>query len=100
MTRVRVSAQARREIDAIWLFWAARTTEEIANREVEKIEDGLYLLGLQPGCGRRVDALCEGVSRICAGAYLIYYRHSGIAVRVEHVVRGERNQRRFLRAGR
>ena len=89
----------RREIDEIWLYWATRVSEACANREIVEIEDGMHLVSLQPGCGRRVDELCEGVSRICAGAYLIYYRHVRSGVRVEHVVRGERNQRRVLRAG-
>jgi plasmid stabilization system protein ParE len=83
-------------MDSIWMYWACRASEAVADGEIEKIEDGLQLVRLQPGCGRRVDALCEGVLRICVGAYLIYYRMVRGGVRVEHVVRGERNQRRVF----
>ena len=70
--RVRVSRQAKADLDEIWEYVAEEQSIEAANRLVDSITDVLPLFGRQPGAGRRRDEFEPGARSFPVGNYIIY----------------------------
>ncbi len=65
---------------------------EIANRVIDTINEGFWLLAQHPQVGRRRDAdLRTGLRSFPVGEYVIVYRITGEDVLVLHVMRGSRD---------
>jgi toxin ParE1/3/4 len=90
--RVRVSRAARRELDAVFDYWATRASADIARELIYAITDHSSLLARHPEIGRDCDQFASGVRIFPAGKYLIYYRRSRRAVEILHVFHGARHQ--------
>jgi len=95
--RYRVSENAERDLEEIFLYWAERASPEIADRIVDRITDRFWLLGEHPGAGKASDVIAASVKCFPAGKYLIYYRAMRRGTDILHVFRGSREQRRALR---
>ena len=52
--RYRVSENAERDLDEIFLYWAERASPEIADRIIDKITDRFWLLGEHPDAGKKI----------------------------------------------
>ena len=92
MIRFRISKNALRELDEIFVYWDTRASLEVADRLVEAIEEHFALLAESPGIGRRCDEIAAGVRCFPAGKYLIYYRKARGSVEILHVFHGARDQ--------
>jgi len=97
--RFRVSKNALRELDEIFVYWARRASLEVADRLVEALEEHFALLGESPGIGRRCDEIAAGVRCFPAGKYLIYYRKARGSVEILHVFHGARDQTEMIGRG-
>ena len=70
--RYRVSADAERDLDQIFLYWEKRMSPEIADRLIERITERFRLLGEYPDAGKLCADIAPGVRCFPAGRYLIY----------------------------
>jgi toxin ParE1/3/4 len=100
MTRYRVSKQAERDLDQIFLYWVERAGEAVADRLIDGIMDRFWLLGEHPDVGRPCEDIAEGVKCFPAGKYLIYYRRTRRGVDILHIFHGAQDQKRAFRAKR
>jgi len=94
--RYRVSADAERDLDEIFVYWAVRAGLETADRLIESITDRFWLIGEYPDAGRPSDEMSPGVRCFPAGKYLIYCRKARRSLDILHIFHGARNQRRAL----
>ncbi len=89
----RVSGNAERDLDEIFLYWAARTSLEIADRVVERSTERFWLLREHPDAGKAVAEIAAGVKCFPAGNYLIYYRKTWRGIDILHIFHGAREQK-------
>ena len=94
----RLAPQAETELDAIWLYVArASGSIEIANRLIDTIADGLWVIGQHPRIGRRRDQdLRPGLRSFAVGDYIIVYRIEHEDAVILHVMRGSRDIENLL----
>lgn len=92
--RFRVSEDAARDLEDIFLYWAQRANLDVADRLMERITERFWLLGEYPEAGKAVDGIAEGVRCFGAGKYLIYYRRSRRGIDILHIFHGDREQLR------
>jgi toxin ParE1/3/4 len=95
--RYRVSADAERDLDEIFLYWARRASLEVADRVVNSITDRFWLLGQHPDAGKAAGAIAAGVKCFPAGKYLIYYRKSRRSTDILHIFHGAQDQKSTFR---
>lgn len=53
--RYRGSADAERDLEEIFLYWAKRTSIETADRLIDRVTERFWLLGEHPGAGKTAD---------------------------------------------
>ena len=94
MRNYRVSRGARRDLDAIFVYWAERTSLETADRLIDAIVDRFWLLGEHPEAGRSCEDAAPGLRCFPAGKYLIYYRKARRGVEILHVFHGARDPKK------
>jgi toxin ParE1/3/4 len=92
----RVSRGASRDLDAIFVYWAERTSLETANRLIDSIVDRFWLLGEHPETGRLYHDAASGVRSFPAGKYLIYYRKVRRGIEILHVFHGARDRKKAV----
>jgi toxin ParE1/3/4 len=90
--RHRVSADAQRDLDEIFVYWATRAEVDVADRLIDSITDRFWLIGEHPHAGRASEEMAPGVRCFPAGKYLIYYRKTRRGVDILHVFHGARHQ--------
>ena len=95
--RYRVSADAERDLDEIFLYWASRAGPDVADRLIDSITDRFWLIGEHPDAGRPSEEIAPGVRCFPAGKHLIYYRKTRRSLEILHVFHGARDQRRAFR---
>ncbi len=91
--RYRVSADAERDLEEIFLYWASRASVVTADRVVDRITDRFWLLGEHPDAGKSAGDIAVGVKCFPAGKYLIYYRKTRRGTDILHIFHGARDQR-------
>jgi toxin ParE1/3/4 len=94
--RYRITNDAERDLDEIFVYWAERASLEVADRLIDNITDRFWLLGAYPEAGRACDDLALGVRCFPAGNYLIYYRAHRQRTEILHIFHGARDQRRLF----
>jgi toxin ParE1/3/4 len=90
--RYRISDDAERDLDEIFLYWAERASLTIADRVIDEIVERFRLLGEFPEAGRSSNDIAAGISCFPAGQYLIYYRKTPKYTDILHVFHGAREQ--------
>jgi toxin ParE1/3/4 len=95
--RYRLSRDAERDLDEIFVYWAKRASLEVADRLIDSIVDRFWLLAEYPDAGKPVEDIAAGVKSFPAGKYLIYYRKTRRGTEILHVFHGAQDQRRAFR---
>jgi toxin ParE1/3/4 len=95
--RFRISDDAKRDLDEIFLYWAGRTSPKIGDRIIDAIAERFWLLGEHPKAGRPASDVAPDVRCCPAGKYLIYYRTTRRATDILHIFHGARDQKRAFR---
>jgi toxin ParE1/3/4 len=95
----RVSKDARRDLDEIFLYWAKRAGLRVADRLIDGITDRFWILGEHPDAGRPSEDIAVGVRCLPAGKYLIHYRKTRRGIDILHVFHGARDQKRAFNKG-
>jgi toxin ParE1/3/4 len=90
MKRVRVTRDAERDLDEIWLH-IARDNAEAANRFVDELTARFLLIGSSPEMGRGRDELKPGIRSHPVGNYVIYYRVMRAYISILHIIHGARD---------
>ncbi len=98
--RYRVSNDAERDLDEIFLYWAKRASLEVADRVIDSITERFWLLGEHPDAGKPVIDVAPRVKCFPAGKYLIYYRKMRRGTDILHIFHGARDQRRAFKTAR
>jgi toxin ParE1/3/4 len=93
----RVSRDAERDLDRIFLYWAKRTGLNVADRIIDNITDRFWLVGEHPEAGRASEEIAHGVRCFPAGKYLIYYRRTRERTEILHIFHGSRDQERAFK---
>lgn len=91
--RYRVSDDAERDLEGIFLYWAGRVSLETADRVIDSIAERFWLIGEHPEAGRRAKDIAPGVKCFPAGKYLIYYRKARRGIEILHIFHGARDQK-------
>ena len=97
MKRVRVTGDAERDLDEIWLY-IARDNVNAANHLVDELTARFILISASPEMGRTRYELRSGVRSHAVGAYIIYYRETRTDVSILHVVHGARDPKRVFKS--
>ena len=93
MKRVRVSLQAKRDLDNIWHFVATDASSmDVADRVTNSIVAHFALLAKQPRSGRIREDIDPGVRSFRSGSYLIYYRESRSNLMISRILHCRRDQ--------
>jgi toxin ParE1/3/4 len=95
----RVSNDARRDLDEIFLYWAKRAGLRVADRLIDGITDRFWILGEHPDAGRPSEDIAVRVRCFPAGKYLVYYRKARMGIDILHVFHGARDQKRAFKKG-
>lgn len=72
--KYRISKSAERDLEKNYVYWAERTSPDVAGRVIDKIVDRFWLLAESPETGRACDEIRTGVKCFPAGESLVYYR--------------------------
>ena len=88
----RVSADAARDLDEIFFYWARRAGVRAAERLVDAITERFWLLGEYPDAGKSVEDIAPGVKCFPAGKHLIYYRKTRKGTDIPHIFHGARER--------
>ncbi|MGB6745967.1 MAG: type II toxin-antitoxin system RelE/ParE family toxin [Terracidiphilus sp.] len=87
MTKVRISAEAERDIDQIAAYTTAEWGWRRADQYLAKFEEGFDLLAKNPSIGRPCESIRNGLRRFEISRHVVFYliRTDGIlVVRVLH----------------
>jgi toxin ParE1/3/4 len=95
--RYRVSRDAERDLEEIFVYWAKRASPEVADRLIDSIMDRFWLLGEYPHARKPSEDIAAGVRSFPAGKYLIYYRNTRRGTDILHVFHGAQDQKRAFR---
>ena len=91
----KLARSAKRNLQEISDYWMARAGEDVALRIVTGILETIITLSSQPKAGAPAVQFGEGVRKIAAGNYIIYYRlRASTAVEILHVFHGARDQQK------
>ena len=90
--RYRVTKLAERDLDGIFVYWAKRAGQEVADRILDSIVERFWLLGEHPDAGKHSEDIAAGVRCFPAGKYLIYYRDTRQGTDILRVFHGARDQ--------
>ena len=90
--RVRISKNAKADLDAIWEWVAQNSSAETAARFVDSITDLFFTLGRHPGIGRRRDELGPDARSFPTSNDIVYYRRRKSGIEISRVIHGRRHQ--------
>ncbi len=78
----RLAPEAKRDLEAIWLYTLEEWGLEQANRYTDELTDVFAQLAVRPQLGTACDHIRTGYSRSRVGRHVVYYRMTeyGIAV--------------------
>ncbi|MGC1686333.1 MAG: type II toxin-antitoxin system RelE/ParE family toxin [Candidatus Acidiferrales bacterium] len=98
--RYRVSEDAQRDLDEIYLYWGSRVSLKRADRVIDRITERFWLLGEHPNEGNPAGYTARGVKCFAGGKYLIYYRKAHGGSDILHIFHGAGSQASASRAAR
>lgn len=90
MNQLRVTHDAERDLDEIWLY-IARDNIAAADRLLDELTSRFRLLASSPRAGRLRDDLRPGLRSLAVGNYVIFYRLGKSRVRILRVIHGARD---------
>ena len=93
----RISEDAERDLEEIFLYWANRASLESADRIVDRITERFWLVGEHPNAGKPAGNIARGVRCFPAGKYLIDYRNTRRGTDILHIFHGAPDQKRAFK---
>lgn len=74
MNKAKVSAKARADLVAIWLYVAEQDGAETADRVIDRLAESFPLLAAFPAMGKRREDVFPAARVFPVGSYLVFYR--------------------------
>lgn len=96
MRRFRLTAEARSDLDEIWLYVAQSGSPGTADGVIDGITEAFLLIARMPEAGRRRDDLLPGVRSFPMRQHVIYYTRRESTVVVLRVLHGARDTARIF----
>ena len=90
MSYYRISANARSDLEDIWVF-IAQDNPEAADRLIRAVVSRFRLLASMPDMGRTREELAKDLRSLPVGNYVIFYRRTTEGVEVVRVLHGARD---------
>ena len=92
MTRFRLAAQAKADLEEIWEYIGiANDKPAAAHRQIEVLYEKFALLATQPLMGQVCENLRKGLRAFAAGSYVIFSMPRDDGIEVERVIHGSRD---------
>lgn len=92
--RVRVSDQAKTDLDEIWDYVARKQSIDAATRLMDSITRRFPMLGRHTGVGRHRDDFEPGALCFPVEECVIYYRRRKAGIEISHIIHGKRDQKK------
>jgi toxin ParE1/3/4 len=96
MKRIRVTHDAERDLDEIWLHIAPDNVDA-ANRLVDELIKRFVLISASPELGRVRDEIRPGLRSHAVNSYVVYYRNTRTNISIMRVVHGARDPKRVFK---
>jgi toxin ParE1/3/4 len=90
MNQYRVSAEARSDLDEIWLY-IAQDNPDAADKYIHAIVSRFATLASMPQMGREREALSARLRSFPIGRYIIFYRLMENGIEIARVLHGVRD---------
>lgn len=74
MTLVRLTPQAKSDLDGIWTYTAEQWSPDQAEVYMRTLDATFRLLAQHPGMGRSIDDIREGYFKFPAASHILIYR--------------------------
>ena len=74
MTSVRLTPQARTDLDGIWTYTAKQWSLDQAEAYMRTLNASFRLLARHPGMGRSIDDIREGYFKFPAASHILIFR--------------------------
>ena len=91
MRRIRVSKDAERDLDQIWIHVATNASEETANRFIDRLTSPLPLLARNPRLGRSRDEIQPGLRSLPVDDYVVFYQVMLQGILILRILHGARD---------
>jgi toxin ParE1/3/4 len=85
------SPEAEQDLIEIWSYLAEQATTQVADSQLNAIENACAKLEYWPYSGRQRDSLLPGLRSVLAFPYVAFYRVRDDAVEIVRVVHGRRD---------
>ena len=82
----RLTPEARRDLEAIWLYTLEEWGLEQANRYTDELADGFAQLAVGPQPGTACDHIRTGYRRSRVGRHVVYYRTTDFGIAVVRIL--------------
>jgi plasmid stabilization system protein ParE len=98
--RYKLARAAKRNLQEISDYWLAQAGKDVALQVVTGILETIITLSSQPKAGAPADQFGEGVRKLAAGKYIVYYRlRSPRFIEILQVFHGARDQEKASQSG-
>jgi toxin ParE1/3/4 len=91
VSKVRFTRQARKDLLDIWLYLAPRTSETLADRVYDRIEESCRQLGRQPQLGPARPEIADDARVLIIERWLALYRLVEDGAQVVRIIDGSRD---------
>jgi toxin ParE1/3/4 len=99
MIVVRLTPQAKRDLDEIWAYTAERWDVAQAEAYLRTLDASFKLLADHPGIGRKIDDIRKGYFKFPAGSHIVIFRVNKEQVEIVRVLHKSRDVETGVREG-
>ncbi len=96
MKRLRLTPQARSDLDGIWEYSAKQWSIDQAETYLRALNSTMQLLTEQPELGRKIDDIREGYLIFQAGSHLLIYRLKTDCIEIVRILHKSSDVERHL----
>ena len=96
MKRLRLTPQARRDLDGIWEYSVRQWSVDQAETYLQALNSTMQLLTEQPQLGRSIDDIREGYLKFLAGSHLLIYRVKTDCIEIVRILHKSSDVERHL----
>ncbi len=96
MKHLRLTPQARADLDGIWEYSVKQWNVDQAETYLLTLNSTLQLLTKQPDLGRKIDDIREGYLKFLAGSHLLIYRVKADCIEIVRILHKSSDVERHL----
>ena len=96
MKRLRLTPQARADLDGIWEYYVKQWSVDQAETYFLALNSTMQLLTERPELGRKIDDIREGYLKFLAGSHLLIYRVKADCIEIVRILHKSSDVERHL----